>query len=297
MSFYLLDHPNRYGPHYYTERWVCQHGISGPHLIVIHTAETLADLNPPDLGAENVARYGATTDRSVSWHSTVDSDSTIPMLPDTYTAFHVKGFNRCGLGLEIATQARDWPVTPAWWDEAAYERAGRVVADWCLRWSIPPRLLDGLAVGRGESGIVAHSTLDPTRRGDPGAGFDWNKLLAYVEVFMHFTDSEIARLKAIAASYEDSSPDPWAQAAWSAAVAEGVLSGRPQAPLARQELALILMRLGLIGDREVSAWAKPARDLLYDFGVTDGTHPGRPATAERVWTMLARVIDTLGDPQ
>ncbi len=170
-GFYLLDHPNPYGPHYYTTRQRCQHGIVGPHLVVIHTAENLPDFVAPDLGAEGVARYGATTSRSVSWHATVDSDSTIPMLPSGFTAFHVRGFNRCGYGIEIATTAGSWDATPARWKLAALSR----VADHILEVGLPTNVL-----GSGDSlagyGIVGHARLDPARRSDPGAGFDWGLL-------------------------------------------------------------------------------------------------------------------------
>lgn len=174
MGYYLLDHPNPNGPHYYTTRQRCQHGILGPHLIVIHTAESMPDFNPPDLGAESVARYGATATRPVSWHDTIDSDSTIPMLPKGYTAFHVQGFNRCGYGIEIATRAASWASTPYVWKYATMQRLAARIKE--IRGPIPARVLTRRQVDAGEYGIVGHNILDPTRRSDPGADFDWRML-------------------------------------------------------------------------------------------------------------------------
>ena len=165
---YLLDHGQRV--HWYPTRNTCQHG-QGIHLIVFHTAENLPDFNPPDTGAEAIARYGATTDRSVSWHSTVDSDSIIPMLPDDHTAWHVRDYNRCSLGVEMATKAAEWVNTPPSWRLDILENCARVVADWSKAHAIPLRKLSKQEADQGLKGLIFHSDLDPTRRSDPGPAF------------------------------------------------------------------------------------------------------------------------------
>lgn len=167
---WLLDHPNPSGPNYYDTRRTCQHGL-GIHLVVIHTAENLPDFNPPDTGAESVARYASTTTRDVSWHSTADSDSIIPMLPDTHTAWHVKGYNRCSLGIELATQAHRWVETPLAWRLQILDNCATVVGEWCRTHDIPPVFLTKAQVDQGGRGITYHSELDPARRSDPGKAF------------------------------------------------------------------------------------------------------------------------------
>src|SRR5690606_16430585 len=106
-GFYLLDHQNSAAPRRDDGRrfWGYPSRRAKIDLLVIHTAEVLPDLTPPDTTAEAVARYGASTTRPVSWHVTVDADSTVQMLPDDYTAFHVVGFNSRAWGIEIATRA------------------------------------------------------------------------------------------------------------------------------------------------------------------------------------------------
>ena len=173
---YLLDHPNPHGSFFYPRRELCQHG-KGIHLVVLHTAENFPDYDPPDLGAEAVARYASVTTRKVSWHVTVDSDSTVPMLPDTYTAFHVRNYNRCSLGLEMATKAAEWYGSPDEWRYPLLYRAVDVVADWCIAHNLPPRYATKTDVDAGKAGITGHNELDPTRRSDPGHAFPWDWFL------------------------------------------------------------------------------------------------------------------------
>lgn len=63
--------------------------------------------------------------------------------------------------------------------------------------------------------------------------------------------------------------DPWAAEAWQKATAKGVLDGtRPRDPLTRQELAVVLERLGLL-DQSVGAIAEDVRRLRNaTFGFT-----------------------------
>lgn len=159
--------------HYYDSR------RSDVRLIVIHTAENLPDFEGEDRGAEAVARYGATTSRPVSWHATVDSDSVLANLPDAYTAFHVRGFNSASLGVEVATQARKWASAPDEWVDNTLENLALLVAGWCKKHDIPPVKLTKREA-KTERGIVAHSTLDPKRRSDPGKDFPWDRLLERV---------------------------------------------------------------------------------------------------------------------
>lgn len=85
---YLLDRRVAHGPKWYETRRqpilaICEHITAG-----------LEDLDATDdHSAEKTAAYAATTDRKVSWHEGTDADSNVSLLPDTYTAFHVAGYN------------------------------------------------------------------------------------------------------------------------------------------------------------------------------------------------------------
>lgn len=171
MSYYLLDNPNPNGNHFYTTR------AKPIQIIVLHTAENLPDFTPPDTGAESVARYASTTSRAVSWHSTVDSDSVIPMIPDGYTGFHVRNYNSISLGLEMATQAHTWVDTPYGWRIRMLDNVAKQVAQWCSDHVIPAKLITKSEVDAGVRGITFHSRLDPTRRRDPGDAFPHPYLL------------------------------------------------------------------------------------------------------------------------
>lgn len=170
MSFYLLDHPGPNVTKWYTTR------RKPIQIIVIHTAENLPDFTPPDKGAENVARYGAATSRQVSWHATVDSDSIIPMLPASYTAFHVRGYNSLSLGVECATQARKWSEAPPEWVDKVITNLSDVVREWGEQFQIPYHRIARVNVDNGRRGLVAHADLDPGRRTDPGEDFPWGLL-------------------------------------------------------------------------------------------------------------------------
>lgn len=175
MSYYLLDHPNPNGNHFYDSR------RGNIDLVVVHTAENLPDYDGEDSGAERVARYFATTSRSVSAHATSDSDSIVELLPDDFTAWHVRGYNSRSLGLEIATQAHRWGSGPEEWEQAALQQAAKVVAKWCERWNVPIDRISKSDADGGKRGIVSHSALDPTRRSDPGIGFPWKEFMSLVE--------------------------------------------------------------------------------------------------------------------
>ena len=177
-GYYLLDKRQMppLSPNWYTSRL---NPIQG---IVMHTAENLPDITPPDRGAEAIADYGARATRSVSWHSTVDSDSIIPMLPDSYTAWHARTVNSRTLGIEMATQARKWDEVPNWYRVAMMTNAARVCAVWSREHDIPLVHLTMNLFNAGERGYLAHADVDPTRRSDPGwQRADWDYFFTLVE--------------------------------------------------------------------------------------------------------------------
>ena len=181
-GYYLLDHRNpsaaRFGGF-----WGYPTMAQTPRVIVVHTTESLADLNGPDSGAENVANWFATNDTVASYHTLVDSDSMVRCLPagldgtTPHTAFHAAGCNSFALGLSMAVQAHTWPDLPALWVVRVLNAAAAEAAQWCRRWDIPPVLITRTEADNGAKGILGHGMWDPGSRSDPGAGFAWTDFL------------------------------------------------------------------------------------------------------------------------
>lgn len=207
MAAYLYDHPNPNAP-------VRDNGIrffgyptrrAPVRFIGVHTAENLPDLAPPDLGAESVARYFATTDRPASAHENVDTDSHVTCLPDDATAFAARGYNSPGWHLEICTQAHRWATLPPSWRDQILERAAARCAIRAAKYSIPPVLLTRSQVDAGARGFVGHDRLDPSRRTDPGAAFPWTDFLGRVRARL---TPETAMLKILILAHpSDGVPD------------------------------------------------------------------------------------------
>lgn len=184
-GYYLIDHPN---PHAKPDRDGRYHGYatrrSAVRCIVIHTAENTPDTVAADGGAEAVARYQARVERPSSYHDLVDSDSHVQMLPWDHTAFHASNANAWSIGLSMATKAHLWPSMPPRWTEATLNNLATVAAA-AVRWAkanygitIPTMTISKHAAYNGTAGFIAHGTLDPGRRTDPGATFPWGRFLS-----------------------------------------------------------------------------------------------------------------------
>ena len=170
-GFFLLDNPNRHGEHFYRTR-------RGPLLaVVLHITAGLEDLDGvADHSAEQTARYAATTDRAVSWHSGSDTDSALDLLPWSMTAFHVQGYNSTTAGHEISKTSPDWRGMPAKWVEATLRRAAdhlrpkMAAAGIPFRYATKAELDREIAKGAAGRpvGLLYHWQLDDDRRQDPG---------------------------------------------------------------------------------------------------------------------------------
>lgn len=185
MGYHLLDNRNPNGDNFYTSR------RGELRIGVVHTAENLPYWrDAEDKGAENVADYATTTNRAVSWHTTVDSDSTVRMLPDDYTAFHVRGYNSISVGMEIATQAHKWNSAPDDWLEGVIRETAAEIARWKTELGIPIRRISKADVDNGKWGVVGHAALDPSRRSDPGEDFPWDQVLALAKAIASGSEPE-----------------------------------------------------------------------------------------------------------
>lgn len=155
--------------------------------IVVHTAENDLDDLGPDSGAENVARFIANrTDAAGSYHSIVDSDSTVRLGRYDWEMFHEgTGGNGWSLGLSFACNADSWPTAlhHSSWHSAAL-RGGVIEAVDMIRWvhetykvAVPARRITAEEYRAGVPGFISHAALDPGRRSDPGDRFPWNAFL------------------------------------------------------------------------------------------------------------------------
>ncbi len=184
MGFYLIDNPNPYGPHYYTTR-------RGSVLaVVVHITAGLEDLDATDdQSAEATARYAATTDRQVSWHSGSDADTALDLLPASYTAFHVHGYNSRTYGHEISKRHTDWRNMPEPWRTRTLSNAAEHLAVKAAQLGVPRRhvtrgeLDHAIATGGGPVGFIGHWELDPARRSDPGLVEDVGDTFPWGEFF------------------------------------------------------------------------------------------------------------------
>lgn len=183
MGYYLLDHPNPNGDHFYTTR-------RRPLLAqIMHITAGLQDLDgAPDLSAERTAEYAATTTREVSWHTGSDTDGWLALLPYDYTAFQCIGYNSSTAGHEISKSDTDWRDMPEWWVAATLQQAANAILPELILHDIPIRkttkaeLDAAIAAGGPPVGLLGHHELDPDRRTDPGLyqgmqTFPWERFL------------------------------------------------------------------------------------------------------------------------
>ncbi len=184
MGYYLLDNRNPNRDMFYTSRNKALVGV------VVHCTAGLEDLDfiGTDHSAENTARYAATTSRAVSWHSGNDSDSTIELLPASYTGWHCRGYNSSTYGHEISKRHMVWSSMPDRWVTETLTRAAKHMGKIARENGIPVRKITktqldkAIAAGNPSmGGFVGHRELDPTRRTDPGADFPWDRFLSIAQ--------------------------------------------------------------------------------------------------------------------
>jgi peptidoglycan hydrolase-like protein with peptidoglycan-binding domain len=174
-GFYLLDRKVS-GP----RKWYA--ADEDKRVCVQHVTAGLEGRNlTDDQSAEATAQYAATTNRAVSWHDGVDTDSVVRLLPAGYTAFHAATANRDGIGQEISKKTTSWRSMPEAWVTATLRNSAEAWRPHVRRYGIPLRLLTAAERRRGLKGFIAHATVDPSRRSDPGGDFPWDRLFELID--------------------------------------------------------------------------------------------------------------------
>lgn len=135
-----------------------------PTLIVIHCTEGAT--------AAGAASWFANPASAGSAHLVVDDQEVWRCVDDADTAWHAKGVNSIGLGLEITGFAR-WTEDEWMQHEPRLIEAARIHAGWSRAYGIP--------LTRSETrGYHPHAGLPGNDHTDPGAGFPWDFYLSQV---------------------------------------------------------------------------------------------------------------------
>lgn len=148
----------------------------------------LHDMEAPEKGetAENIAEYFRTTTRQASAHYNIDSNSIVQCVRESDIAWHAKGANARGIGLEHAGYANQ---TAADWSDvfsgAMLRLSAKLTAEICARYEIPVRFVNAQGLIAGESGITTHAEVSKAWPGsghwDPGPNFPMKDYLEMVE--------------------------------------------------------------------------------------------------------------------
>lgn len=146
-------------------------GHHQPRAIIVHAIGEYIDTEARDYTAHAwLEKLG------LSAHVIVMPDGTaIRCIEDEQIAWHAKGLNTGRLGIEIVVPGlHNYEsflkaiACPGWCPEPAFETAVDIVGSWAQLYGIP------------EARIRRHSDVDPGRKQDPGAGFDWERFLSEV---------------------------------------------------------------------------------------------------------------------
>lgn len=178
-GFYLLDNPQ---PN--TQQWgYPRRGAQLSGTCIVHTAECMADTVGPDTSAEGSANFIRNRSDYGSYHTLVDSDSIIEMVPYEYEAWQDSETNPWAVGISAAVMADGWATLPAAHADKIYRNLAWAAADFVAYMqtkgiTVPLRRITGAEARARVPGFCAHGDSGISRH-DPGALFDWDKFFRY----------------------------------------------------------------------------------------------------------------------
>lgn len=179
MSFYLLEHTQPS-----TQQWgYPRRGAELSGTCIVHTAECAADTIGPDSSAENTAAFINNRGDYGSYHTLVDSDSIIEMIPYEYEAWQDSETNPWAVGISAAVQADHWDAIPEDRRDQTYRNLAWAAADFITYMAtkgitVPLRRITGDQARARVPGFCAHGDSGIDRH-DPGAQFDWAKFFKF----------------------------------------------------------------------------------------------------------------------
>ena len=158
---------------------------TGVRVIVIHDME----FDEVNTAAEAVAHYFATTTTPASAHICVDNNSIVQCVHDRDVAYAAPGCNNDGIQVELAGYGKQ---NRCQWQDlfsaAMLKKAADAVAQYCLKYNIPPVHLTNAELAAGAKGIIGHyqasEVYKKSDHADPGPGFPWDIFLADVQTFI-----------------------------------------------------------------------------------------------------------------
>ena len=163
--YYLLDHPPASQQFYPPPR---ANGLTGG--VVIHTTESPAQPVGADDGAVSVAGFISRRSDPGSYHCIVDSGSTVLLLPDNYTAFHVaaNGYNSRTWGISFACRSTQLDVNAEWTKRAMRQAAAAIVGFWTRNGFDPvaAAVMRPAADVLNRPGLTTHGDAQPWDRSD-----------------------------------------------------------------------------------------------------------------------------------
>lgn len=144
---------------------------------VLHSAESVPDLRPPDEGAERIASFIRDRSDAGSYHTICDQDTRIRLVPFEWEAFgDGTGSNPWAIHISVALRAEDWAKLTndqRLWYVASMATAAREASDWLVTnhgIEVPVRRLTKASAR--EPGFCSHQDREtwfgtPGRRTDP----------------------------------------------------------------------------------------------------------------------------------
>jgi hypothetical protein len=190
MGAYLVDNPPR-------QRQFKERGTDPSGVVVVHTAESTPDWVGADTGAENVARFIEGRSDYGSYHTLVDSDSRVNLVPYHMQAYgDGTGSNPHAFHVSAATQAHKWKEAGKEWRADTVRNMALASAHYA-RWlkrehgiEIPAKRISRAESERRVPGFISHGERDPGRRSDPGENFPWRLFLDTYAAAMKGTDDK-----------------------------------------------------------------------------------------------------------
>lgn len=152
---------------------------------VIHVAEASEKIS----GAEDLARYFLKPDYTSSCHISVDNDTIVQSVKDSYVAYAAPGANHDGIQIEIIGYASQ--TKAQWLDKfsiGAVALAADAMAQYCLKYSLPAVHLSNQELLDGKKGIVGHYQVSQVYKKsdhmDPGPNFPWARFIMLTQLFV-----------------------------------------------------------------------------------------------------------------